>query len=175
LNITFGLKSFGKLEASIRKASAWRNVRRSQFLFRWFSSSQIYRPVPLRGMSIVGLLGSLEVISKLAVFGPLDVGLKATLTVKLLPALIVLLPLPLVIVNIDSSVPVIAEVIERLPLPIFLITKEAVLLLFTFTFPKSYAIGVTEILGMLMLTDKEFDQFDTTEVSVVHRALAFTL
>jgi hypothetical protein len=80
-------------------------------------------------------LGSLEVISKLALFDPVDAGLKATLIVKVLPGLIVLLPPPPVIVNMDASVPVIAEVIERFALPLFLTTKEAVLLLFAFTLP----------------------------------------
>ena len=87
-------------------------------------------------MSRVGVTGSVEVISKSALFAPVDVGLKATLIVRVLPGLIVLLPPPLVIVKIDASVPVIVdEVIERLVLPVFLTTKEAVLLLFTFTFP----------------------------------------
>ena len=87
-------------------------------------------------MSRVGVTGSLEVISKSALFDPVDVGLKATLIVRVLPGLIVLLPLPLVILNIDASVPVIVdEVIERFALPLFLITKETVLLLFTFTVP----------------------------------------
>ncbi len=78
----------------------------------------------------------MEVISKLALFDPIDVGLKATLIVKLLPGLIVLLPPPLVILNIDASVPVIVEVTERFALPLFITTKEAVSLFFTLTFPK---------------------------------------
>jgi len=87
-------------------------------------------------MSSVGVNGSLEVISKLALFDPVDVGLKVTLIVRLFPGLIVLLPPPLVILNIDVSVPVILdEVIKRLVFPAFLTTKEAVMLFFTFTFP----------------------------------------
>ena len=85
---------------------------------------------------MVGAIGSLELISKIALFGPVDVGLKATLIVKLLPGFSVLLPPPLVILNIDASVPVIVDdVIERFALPLFLTTKEAVLLLLTFTLP----------------------------------------
>jgi hypothetical protein len=103
-------------------------------------------------MSMVGLTVSLEVISSLALLGPADVGLKATLMVKLLPGLIVLLPLPLVILNIGASVPVIAEVIERLVLPLFLTTNEAVLLFLTLTFPKSQAVGVTDMVVKFAVT-----------------------
>lgn len=54
---------------------------------------------------MVGVTGSLEVISKLAFFHLLDVGLKATVLVKLFPGLIVLLKLPIVILNTDASAP----------------------------------------------------------------------
>ncbi len=54
---------------------------------------------------------------------------------KLLPGLIVLLPLPPVVVNIDASEPVIVKVIKRLALPLLVTLKEAALLFFTFTFP----------------------------------------
>ena len=84
---------------------------------------------------MVGVKGSLESISKIALFDPVDAGLKATLMVRLLPGLIVLLPLPLVMLNIDASAPVIVEAIERFALPIFLIEREAVLLFFSFTSP----------------------------------------
>ena len=86
---------------------------------------------------MVGLLGSLEVIPKLEIFGPVDVGLNTTLMVKVLPGFIALLPPPLVIVNIVKSVPVIDVNIKRSLLPLFLTLKEAVLLFFSFTFPKS--------------------------------------
>jgi hypothetical protein len=56
---------------------------------------------------MIGVAGSLEVISRLALFDPVDMGLKATLIVRLLSGLIVLLPPPLVILNIDASEPVI--------------------------------------------------------------------
>ena len=57
--------------------------------------------------------------------------------VKLLPGSIVLLPPPL-IVNIDASFPLIdVDIIVRLAFPLFVTVKEALLLLFTFTFPKS--------------------------------------
>jgi len=76
------------------------------------------------------------VISRVALCAPVDVGLKATLIVKALSGLIVLLPLLLVIVNIEASVPVIDDDdIVRLLLPLLLTVKEALLLLFTFTFP----------------------------------------
>ena len=89
-------------------------------------------------MSIVGVSGSLEVISKVELFDPPDVGLNETLMVKVLPGLIVLLtPPPLVIANIDTSVPVIDVDIKRSALPLFLTLKEAVLLFFISTFPKS--------------------------------------
>jgi len=48
----------------------------------------------------------LEVITRVALFGSGDVGLKVTLMVELLPGFIVLL-LPPLIVNIDALVPVI--------------------------------------------------------------------
>jgi len=96
-----------------------------------------YSPVPFSGISRVGVMGSLEVISKAEVFAPVDVGLKATLMFNVLPGLIVLLPLPLVILNMDASVPVMVEDIKRLTVPLFVTLKEPVLLLFTFTFPKS--------------------------------------
>ncbi len=87
---------------------------------------------------MVGVTGSFEVICKVDVFDPLDMGLKATQMVRVLPGLIVLLPLPLMTVNIDASVSVIVEVsIERLAVPVFLTLKEAAFLLLTFTFPKS--------------------------------------
>ena len=86
-------------------------------------------------MPVDGVAGSLEVISKVAFFDPVDVGLKATLIVRFLPGFIVLLPLPLVILNIAASGPVSVEVIDKLALPVFLTTKEAVLLFFTFTVP----------------------------------------
>jgi len=96
-----------------------------------------YWPVPLNGMSTVGVTGSLEVILKVALFAPVEVGLKATLMVRLLPGLIVLLPAPLVIANSDASVPPMDVAIERSLIPVFVILKEAALLLFAFTFPKS--------------------------------------
>ena len=96
-----------------------------------------YCPMPLNGMSIVAALGSLEVIRNIELFDPVDVGLKATLTVKFLPGLIVLLPRPLLIKNMDSFVPVIDEDIERSAVPLFLFLKEAILLLPNFTLPKS--------------------------------------
>jgi hypothetical protein len=95
-----------------------------------------YCPAPLRRISTVGVMGSLEVISKVELFDPGDVGLKATLMVKVLPGLIVLLPIPLVIANIDASAPVMDVDIERSAVPMFFTLKEAVLLVFTFTFPK---------------------------------------
>ncbi len=52
---------------------------------------------------MVGVTASLEVTSKAALFDPVDVGLKATRMVRLFPGLRVLLPLPLVIANIDAS------------------------------------------------------------------------
>ena len=84
-------------------------------------------------MFSVGFRGSLEVITRVAVCSPVDVGLKVTLKVELLPVLIVLLPPPPV--NIDASVPVIDAAIVRLLLPLFVTVKEALLLLFTLTFP----------------------------------------
>ena len=87
-------------------------------------------------MSTVGVRGSLEVTLKAELFVPVDVGLKATLMVKVLPVLIVLLPPFIVILNIDASVSVILEFMLRLPVPLFLTLKEAVLLLFTLTLPK---------------------------------------
>ena len=86
---------------------------------------------------MVGVTGSVEVISKMEAFAPVDVGLKAILIVRVLPGLIVLLPPPLVIANIDASAPVSDADIRRLTAPLFLTVKEAVLLLFTLTFPKS--------------------------------------
>ena len=124
-------------------------------------------------------LGSLEVISRIEVFAPGDVGLKVTLIVKVLPGLIVLLPLPLVILNMEASAPVMDVDIEKLIMPLFLTVKEAALLLFTFTFPKSSDVGLTEILGMfglpLIVTDKPEDQFDKRKALTVSRALARTL
>ncbi len=93
---------------------------------------------------MVGVTGSLEVISKIALFDPLDEGLKATLKAKLLPGAIVLFQLPPVTVNIDASAPLIVEVIiDRLALPLFVTRKEAVLLFLTFTFAKSLAALTT--------------------------------
>jgi len=70
-----------------------------------------------------------------ALIDPVDVGLKVTLMVRLLPGLMVLLPPPL-IANIEASVPVIdADDIVRLAFPLFVTLKEALSLLFTFTFP----------------------------------------
>ena len=86
-------------------------------------------------MSTLGVMGSLEVISKVEAFAPVDVGLNVTLMLKLLPGLIVLLPLPPVILNIDASVPVSDVYIRRLTVPLFVTLKEAVFLLFTLTFP----------------------------------------
>jgi hypothetical protein len=56
----------------------------------------------------------LEVISRTALLDPFDVGLKATQIVRLLAGLIVILPLPPVVANLEPSVPVMVEVIERL-------------------------------------------------------------
>ena len=81
-------------------------------------------------------MGSFEVISRVALCAPVDAGLKATLIVKVLSGLIVLLPPPLVIANIEASVPVMVEVdIERLAIPLLLTVKEALSLRFTFTLP----------------------------------------
>lgn len=85
----------------------------------------------------IGLIGSLEAIPKAETFDPVDVGLKATLMVKVLPGLIVLLPAPLVIAKIDASVPVMDVDIERSAVPLFITLKEAVLLFVIFTFLKS--------------------------------------
>ena len=85
---------------------------------------QFYWPVPLNGILMVGVTGSLEVICKLALFDPIDVGLKAARRVKLLPGLIVLLPPPLVIANMETSVPVTVETTERLASPLLLISKD---------------------------------------------------
>jgi len=88
-------------------------------------------------MSIVGVTGSLEVICKVAVFNPIDVGLNDTLTVKLLPGLIVLFRLPPAIAKIDASGPATEEDIRRSTAPPFLMLREAVFILFAFTVPKS--------------------------------------
>ena len=111
--------------------------------------SAFHWPVPVKGIFSVGLTGSLELISRVALFDPGDVGLKVTLKVELLPGLIVLLPPPPV--NIDASVPVIDAAIVRLLLPLFVTVKEALLLLFTLTFPYSYDVGLTEMMGALAL------------------------
>lgn len=144
------------------------------------SLSHRYWPVPLKGTSMEAALGSLEVISRAEVFVPVDEGLKVTLIVRVLPGLIVLLPLPLVILNMEASPPVMdVDIIEKLVMPLFVTVKEAVLLLFTFTFPKSSDVGMTEILGMfglpLIVTDKPEDQFDKAKALTVSRALARTL
>lgn len=86
---------------------------------------------------MVGVLGSFDVILKVEVFNPVDVGLKPTLMVKDLPGLIVVLPPPLAIVNIEASVPVMDVVInKRSAFPLFLTLKEAVLLFFILILPK---------------------------------------
>jgi hypothetical protein len=130
-------------------------------------------------MSMEGALGSVEVISKVEVFAPVDEGLKVTLIVRVLPGLIVLLPLPLVILNMEASPPVMDVAMEKLIIPLFVTVKEAVLLLFTFTFPKSSDVGITEILGMfglpLIVTGKPEDQFDKAKALTVSRALARTV
>ena len=124
-------------------------------------------------------LGSLEVISRVEVFAPGEEGLKATLIVRVLPGLIVLLPLPLVILNMEASPSVMDVDIEKLIMPLFFTAKEAVLLLFNFTFPKSTDVGVTEIFGafgsLLIVTGNPEDQFDRIPVLTVSRALARTL
>ena len=77
----------------------------------------------------------MEVISRVAVSDPVDVGLKVTLMVKLLRGLIVLLSPPL-IVNNDASVPVMdTDCMVRLVPPLLVTLKEAVLVHFTFTSP----------------------------------------
>jgi hypothetical protein len=88
-------------------------------------------------MSVSEVSGSLEVILKVACFDPFDMGLNVTLSVKNLPGFIVLFPPPVVSLNIDASGPMINAAIERLALPSFWTSKEADLLFFTFTFPKS--------------------------------------
>jgi len=85
---------------------------------------------------MVGKKGSFEVISRVQVFCSMELGLKATLIVKFLQGLIVLLPLPLVILNIDPPSPLIAAVNMRSAVPLFVTTKEAVLFPLTFTYPK---------------------------------------
>ena len=73
----------------------------------------------------------------MACFDPFDTGLKATFSVNDFPGLIVLLPPPLVSLNIDASGPTTDVAIVRLDFPLFSTLKEEDLLLFTPTFPKS--------------------------------------
>ena len=127
-------------------------------------------------MSVAGVSGSFEVIRKVACFDPIDVGLNLTFMVENLPGLIVLFPPPLVRVNIDASGPMINAPIVRFALPLFWTLKEADLLFFTFTSPKSLDMGLAEMSGttLSIAIDKESDHPDTTEVSWEHRALART-
>jgi len=79
------------------------------FLLRQIPSSlqkAAYWPVPFKGMSIEVALRPLKMTSMVEVFGPVDVGLKVTLIVRIWVGLMVLLLLPPVVVNMDASSPV---------------------------------------------------------------------
>ncbi len=76
-----------------------------------------YSHNPLSGLSTVGEFGSFELILKVAVFDPIDVGLKISFIRNFLPAFTFCRPPMLLTVNIDASVPVIDVDMIRSALP----------------------------------------------------------